>query len=116
MQNRAISLGLVAMLASALPAAAQISQGEGDLRVMSYNIDEGTDYLEVTAATNSSQFLAAVGQTITQVRATDPPQRMQAVADQIIAAAPTLVSLQEVDQWFTGSFDPVSHTCGPVAL
>ncbi len=116
MQNRAISLGLVAMLASALPAAAQISQGEGDLRVMSYNIDEGTDYLEVTATTNSSQFLAAVGQTITQVRATDPPQRMQAVADQIIAAAPTLVSLQEVDQWFTGSFDPVSHTCGPVAL
>src|SRR5713226_2498136 len=32
------------------------------------------------------------------------------------AAAPTLVSLQELDQWFSGSFDPVTQTCGPVTL
>jgi len=99
-----------------MPATAQLSQGEGDLRVMTYNVDEGTDFLEVTAARSPTEFLIAVGQTITQVRATEPPQRMQAVADQIIAAAPALVSLQEVDQWFTGSFNPVSRTCGPVAL
>ncbi len=83
---------------------------------MTYNVDEGTDYLEVGAATNLTQFLIAVGQTITQVRATKPPERMKAVAAQIIAAAPTLVSLQELDQWFSGSFDPVTQTCGPVTL
>jgi hypothetical protein len=41
---------------------------------------------------------------------------MQAVAKQIAAAAPTLVSLQELDQWYSGPFDPVRGTCGPVSL
>jgi hypothetical protein len=40
---------------------------------------------------------------------------MQAVAKQIIAAGPTLVSLQEVDQWSTGPFDPITQKCGAVA-
>jgi len=55
-----------------------LSKGKGNLRVMTYNVDEGTDYLEVQQATNVSEFLVAVGQTITQVRATDSPSRMQA--------------------------------------
>jgi hypothetical protein len=83
---------------------------------MTYNVDEGTDYLEVGAATSAQQFLVAVGQTISQVRATDPPARMQAVAKDIIAASPTLVSLQELDQWFTGPFDPRTKTCGSMTL
>jgi hypothetical protein len=112
----AAMIALLIWLTVPLPAAAQLSQGAGDLRVMTYNVDEGTDYLEVGAATNLTQFLIAVGQTITQVRATNPPERMKAVAAQIIAAAPTLVSLQELDQWFSGSFDPVTQTCGPVTL
>ncbi len=85
-----LALAVLFGATESLPAAAQLSQGEGDLRVMTYNVDEGTDYLEVTAARSPTEFLIAVGQTITQVRATKPPQRMQAVADQI--------------------------TCGPVAL
>lgn len=97
-------------------AAQSLSKGKGDLRVMTYNVDEGTDYNEVQKARNLQEFLVAVGQTITQVRATDPSGRMQAVARQIIAARPALVSLQELDQWATGSFDPVSGTCGPVSI
>ena len=63
------------------PALAQsLSQGTGDLRVMTYNANEGTDFLEVQQATNSFEFLEAVGQTITQVRATKPAERMQALA------------------------------------
>lgn len=83
---------------------------------MTYNVDEGTDYLEVQQATTAAQFLLAVGQTLTQVRATNPPARMKALATQIIAAGPALVSLQELDHWFTGNFDPMTQTCGPVAL
>jgi len=96
--------------------ASELGRGDGDLRVMTYNVDEGTDYIEVTEATNLSQFLVAVGQTISQVRATDPSSRMNAIAAQIIDARPALVSLQELDQWFTGLFDPAARTCGPVAL
>jgi hypothetical protein len=98
------------------PAQAQLSKGKGDLRVMTYNVYQGTDFDEVAAAQNLLQFLLAVGQTITQVRATDPPSRMQAVAKQIIAAGPALVSLQELDRWSTGPFDPASQTCGAVTM
>jgi len=102
--------------ATATSLTAQLSKGKGDLRVMAYNVDEGTDFIEVRNATNLEQFLVAVGQTISQVRATNPPARMQAVAKQIVAAQPTLVSLQEVDQWSSGPFDPFTGTCGQVTL
>jgi hypothetical protein len=83
---------------------------------MTDNVYEGTDITEVASATNLAQLLVAVGATISQVRATDPPSRMLAVAKQIAAAAPALVSAQEVDQWYSGPFDPVSQTCSPVSL
>src|SRR5438445_9685886 len=67
-------------------------------------------------ATDVNQFLVAVGQTITQVRATNSPARMQAVAKQIIAAAPALVSLQELDQWYTAPFNPNTGACGSPTL
>lgn len=93
-----------------------LSNGAGDLRVMTYNANEGTDFLEVQSAASPLQFLIAVGETITQVRETNPPERMDALAKQIIAAAPALVSLQELDQWFTGPLDPSTFTCGSMTL
>jgi hypothetical protein len=95
--------------------ARALSSGNGDLRVMTYNVDQGTDFANVAQATNQFQFLVAVGQTISQVRATQPHERMKAVARQIVAAGPTLVSLQEVNQWFSGEFDPATG-CGPLSL
>src|SRR6266849_1936787 len=102
-----VSFGLLsfACLALATSGAGQsLSKGKGDLRVMTYNVDEGTDFLEIQQATSVNEFLVAVGQTITQVRSTNSPARMQAVAKQIIAAGPALVSSQELDQWFTAPF------------
>jgi hypothetical protein len=80
-------IAFFALATGPLPAQAQLSNGKGDLRVMTYNVDEGTDFNEVVAAQTLTEFLLAVGATITQVRATDPPSRMQAVAQQIIAGA-----------------------------
>jgi len=97
-------------------AADPLSASKGDLRVMTYNANEGTDFIEVQQAATPLQFLLAVGQTITQVRATNPPQRMKALAKQIISAGPELVSVQEVDKWSSGAFDPVAMTCGPTRL
>jgi len=114
-----VSFGLLsfACLALATNGAGQsLSKGKGDLRVMTYNVDEGTDFLEVQQATDVNQFLVAVGQTISQVRATDSPSRMQAVANQIIAAGPALVSLQELDRWYTAPFNPFTGGCGAPTL
>ena len=113
-----VSFGLLSfacLLLATGGAGQSLSKGKGDLRVMTYNVDEGTDYLEVQQATNVSEFLVAVGQTITQVRATDSPSRMQAVAKQIIAAGPALVSLQELDRWYTAPFT-FAGGCGAPTL
>lgn len=98
-----------------LPALAQ-GNTLGDLGVMTYNVNEGTDFLQVIGVTNPLQFLLGVGQIVTQVQGTNPPERMQAVAAQILAAGATLVSLQEVDQWYLGTFNPGTGTCGSVSL
>jgi hypothetical protein len=112
-----ISILLVVLLCITFPAGAQsLSDGKGDLRVMTYNVNEGTDYREVQDATSFPGFLVAVGQTITQVRATDPKLRMQYVAKQVIDAAPALVSLQELDQWASGPLNPFTGQCGDVTV
>src|SRR5580693_8560254 len=100
--------------AATVPAVAQSFPGIGT--VMTYNVNEGTDFLQVVGATTELKFLLGVGQVITQVQGTNPPERMQAVARQILEVQPELLSLQEIDQWYTGTFDPVAGTCGTMTL
>jgi endonuclease/exonuclease/phosphatase family metal-dependent hydrolase len=97
--------------AMAVSAIAQSFPGAGT--VMTYNVNEGTDFLQVVGATTEAQFLVGVGQILTQVQGTNPPERMQAVAREILDVQPELVSLQEVDQWYAGTFD---GTCGTMTL
>jgi hypothetical protein len=100
--------------AMVVPAMAQRFPGIGT--VMTYNVNEGTDFLQAVGAPNFPQFLLDVGQILTQVQGTNPPERMQAVARQILAVQPELLSLQEVDQWYTGTFNPIARTCGTMTL
>ncbi|MEM5371251.1 hypothetical protein V4C53_35185 [Paraburkholderia azotifigens] len=83
-----------------------------DLRVMTYNAYQGTDLVEVAKASTTQEFLVAVGDTIAQVRKTKPPQRMRALAREIVASGAALVSVQELNEWSTGTFDPSTATCG----
>lgn len=100
--------------AMAAPAVAQLIPGVGT--VMTYNVNEGTDFLQVVGAQTLPQFLVGVGQILTQVQGTNPPERMQAVAAKILEVQPELLSLQEVDQWYTGTFDPIAGSCGTMTL
>jgi len=96
------------------PAVGQTLPGIGT--VMTYNVNEGSDFLQVQSTSSVGQFLIGVGEIVQQVQGTNPPERMQAIAGQILSIQPQLVSLQEVDQWYTGAFDPISGACGPLAL
>jgi hypothetical protein len=114
---RSVLFSLLSWLGGPTPAAAQSPwKDRRDLRVMTYNVNEGTDFLQIQAATDLNSFLVAVGQTITQVRETNPPARMRAVAKQIIDADPTLVSLEELDEWYTSTFNPSTGACGSPTL
>lgn len=82
--------------------ANQNSQGKRTVKVMTYNLDEGTDFVEVLSAQTFDQFLAAVQLTLNNVIATDPPLRMKGIAHQIAESQPDLVGLQEVTTWRVG--------------
>ncbi len=68
--------------AMAVSAISQSFPGAGT--VMTYNVNEGTDFLQVVGATTELQFRVGVGQILTQVQGTNPPERMQAVAREIL--------------------------------
>ena len=98
----AMFFALFLTLSAAAPALAQaLSDGEGNLRVMNYNVYEGADLSPAFTTTNITDFLKAIGAILANVQATNPPARAQAIARQIGKANPTLVSLQEVTEWKT---------------
>jgi hypothetical protein len=70
---------------------------------MTQNMDEGTDFGLLASATTPAQFVAAVTATYQEVQASNIPERAAGVAAEIAVARPTLVALQEVSLWRTGS-------------
>lgn len=85
-----------------------------EVTVMSRNLDQGADLNPVVSALatgNPQVFVPAVSQMWAKVRATDFPQRAEALADEVLHARPVLVGLQEVALWRTGpAQDPAPAT------
>lgn len=98
----AMFCALLLAASAAVPASAQaLSDGDGNLRVMNYNVYEGADLSPAFTTTNPTDFVKAVGAILANVQATNPPARAQAIARQIGKANPTLISFQEVTEWKT---------------
>ncbi len=77
---------------------------------MTYNIYQGTELLDVIAATTPTQFIVAVATDYGHQVANNFPERAQAIASEIVATGPDLVGLQEVALWRTGP-----HTSPPTS-
>jgi len=74
------------------------------VKVMTYNVDEGTDFAAIIAVlTNpnatAADFQTALAATIAEVESSHPEVRMPLIAHEIAAAQPGLVGLQEVAIW-----------------
>ncbi len=95
------ALFLAVTVAAQKPPAEPSLQGEGTLKAMTYNMYVGTEYAGVTDP-NYAVFLQAVTNMFQEASASDPAGRAQAIARQIAATKPHLVSLQEVATWSTG--------------
>jgi endonuclease/exonuclease/phosphatase family metal-dependent hydrolase len=80
------------------------SAGSTSVKVMTYNIFEGSEFAPILAVINNpnagfSDFQAAVGATIAEVQNSNPVLRAQLIAAEIANAAPDVVGLQEVAVW-----------------
>ena len=99
---------------AAVQAAPDESSAHSFLTVMTRNMDEGTDFGYITAAAGHPELLGgAIVATFCEVVASNVEQRAARIADEIAAAQPDLVSLQEVAEW--QSFAPLPCS-GPVRI
>lgn len=95
---RALGVMLVAgALLLGIAAAPAAADGRHALKVMTYNMDAGTDFVYFFAPGYTIE--AAAGATIAEVQGNDFAGRAGLVADKIRAEQPDLVSLQEATVW-----------------
>ncbi len=72
------------------------------ISVMTQNLFMGTDFPELTAVRNFDEFVQAVTITYRNILATQPKQRMAAIAQEIAKLKPDLIGLQEASILRTG--------------
>ena len=89
---------LLTALTAVLCNAAQKPQ----VKVMTRNMDAGTDLGFVFAATDLASFAQGTAATLAEIRASGIPERAAKLADEIAAQQPDLIALQEVTLWRTG--------------
>ncbi|WP_020659227.1 endonuclease/exonuclease/phosphatase family protein [Amycolatopsis benzoatilytica] len=100
----------VSTLAAVVPAQA-VGVGR-PLSVMTRNLDSGSDYGPIFAAQTAPELVQATTEVWQEVQASGIPERMGAIAGEIAAAEPDVVSLQEAELYRTG---PLSATGTPQA-
>jgi hypothetical protein len=79
--------------------------------VMTRNLYLGADLdpiLVALASGNNAAIVGAATQTWAAVQATRPEERMEAIADEIVAADVDAVGLQEVTTWTTYAYNPLT--------
>jgi endonuclease/exonuclease/phosphatase family metal-dependent hydrolase len=108
--NKAAAIACLAVSASiATPAPTQADERDNDrgvVRVMTQNMDEGTDFQELNGVQTPQQFFAAVSTIYQNILATKPAERAAAMAREIAEQRPDLVALQEASVLRTGSGGP----------
>jgi endonuclease/exonuclease/phosphatase family metal-dependent hydrolase len=118
---RTVGVVGVLMMLLAIPMGAQYAAPSSHenaahsfLTIMTRNMDEGTDFgYVVAAAGNASALQSAMVQTFCEVVASNPESRAAQIADEIAAAQPDLVSVQEVAEWQSSIALPCS---GPTTI
>jgi endonuclease/exonuclease/phosphatase family metal-dependent hydrolase len=98
-----LALAATALLAVPVARAEQPHPFKSDrqVTVMTQNLYLGTDLNPIFGAPSLPALFAAVGAGWAQVQANDFPARAQAIADEIAAAKPDLVGLQEAELYRT---------------
>jgi endonuclease/exonuclease/phosphatase family metal-dependent hydrolase len=105
---RKIAGALCVMLALLAPASA--AQQASNFKVMTQNMDAGTDLGFALYGLQQPDPRPYIDLTLAEVDASDIPDRAGFLAAEIATAMPHLVSLQEVSLWRTGSTPATATT------
>jgi endonuclease/exonuclease/phosphatase family metal-dependent hydrolase len=94
---------MVPALVVALAVGTGWAAGGPKVTFMTRNMHAGSGFDAIFASTDEVSFAKAVAQTLAQVKASNIPARAANLADEILAAKPDLIGLQEVSIWRTGA-------------
>jgi len=84
------------------PPAPQHNESDREIKVMTYSMNSGNSLSGILNSRSPAELAAIVGQIFTRVQAGNPPERIDAIANQIATASPDIVGLQEVALWRVG--------------
>ena len=114
--RRQCLLVLAVLVTAVLPACGDVVEPDGpQLTVLTRNLYLGTGLDDAIGATTREQLVEAVTQDWANVLATDLPARAGALADEIAAARPDVVGLQEVTLWRDQTPGDITSTVTPNA-
>jgi endonuclease/exonuclease/phosphatase family metal-dependent hydrolase len=110
MLKRVAVIAAVIGLFGAVAPNASANNKYRNLLVMTRNMDTGSDFNFVLRAKDLNSLILAVTLTYQEILASNIPERADAIAQEIQAQHPDVVSLQEVTTVLTGPFPGVATT------
>ena len=101
---------VILLMIMAAPAGSFIYGNEADreIKVATYNMYPGTEFTGIFQAPSDLAALIEVATAFGDVHASNVPERIDEIADQIATNQPDLVGLQEVALWRFGPYDPAN--------
>lgn len=101
---------LILLSVLAIPTAPLVHANESDreVKVATYNMYPGTDFSDIFGAETDFEALLEVTEGFQDVLASNVPERVDEIADQIVTNEPDLVGLQEVAIWRIGQYNPAA--------
>lgn len=100
--NKLITSMLVAVVTVTAVPMAFANEADRKVKVVTYNMYAGTDFSGIFFAQSGDELVAEVGEAFSDVYASNVPERIDEIADQIATNQPDLVGLQEVALWRYG--------------
>lgn len=87
---------------------AYANESDRKVKVATYNMYPGTEFSGIFTAQSELEVLLEVSEAFADVIASNVPERIDEIADQIATNRPDVVGLQEVAIWGIGPYDPGS--------
>ena len=106
--SKVIAIACLAVAAFIAAPSTAMADDDGGIRLITLNMNEGTDFIELGAARTPAEFVAAVITTYNNILATKPAERAAAMAREIASHRPDLVALQEASVLRTGNGGPAT--------
>lgn len=105
---KTIAIACLAVTAFIAAPPTAMADDDGPIRLITQNMDEGTDFVELADAHTPPQFVAAVTTIYNNILATKPAERAAAMAREFARQRPDLIALQEAAVLRTGSGGPAT--------